>query len=343
MNKIFTLIFLTIFYLIIFSFNSHADTLTIKDGSILYGKVISKDKDKLKFKTDYAGVIDIKWNKVEELKTDKPIKVLLINDKLILTTDIKNTDKGMSQIMKDEQQWDTAFNSEHLLFINPEPWRLDQGYKISGIVNLSLKTQSGNTNKSELEGDGNIELRGFDDRYTLLAELEHDYTDKKKSADNWKFSGKYDYFITKKQYYGLWLGLERDIFSDLKRRTSIGPHIGYQFYESKPLNLRAELGLSKVYENYIKAKNVDYGAINWFINYDQYFAYDFTQFYHKQNGMWNFEDNRKLTFNSWTGFRFPLSSGIVASAELELEYDSHPYNDIHKTDKTYRFKLGYQW
>jgi hypothetical protein len=42
-------------------------------------------------------------------------------------------------------------------------------------------------------------------------------------------------------------------------------------------------------------------------------------------------------------FLFPLQSGIIASAEVELEYDSQPNTGDNKTDTTYRLKIGYQW
>jgi hypothetical protein len=70
---------------------------------------------------------------------------------------------------------------------------------------------------------------------------------------------------------------------------------------------------------------------------------DLLQRYHRQNGFWGVIGSTKLVWSSWTGLRVPLVAGVVASAELELEYDGEPAEDADKVDTTLRFKLGYRW
>ena len=41
--------------------------------------------------------------------------------------------------------------------------------------------------------------------------------------------------------------------------------------------------------------------------------------------------------------RVPLISGIVGSAEYEIDYDSDPAVDSDTTDQTFKLKLGYKW
>ncbi len=320
-----------------------ADTLTMNDGSVLIGEVLSQEGRSLLFKTSYAGTIKIKWDQVSKIQTKKPVKLMLQNDELISTRYVKNIENGISQIKKENEEWKTAFKTASVAYINPDPWRLGQGYKISGRANFSLKSQHGNTIKDELEMDGLLELRNLKERYTFSGNLEYDTNQDSTTADNWVFSGKYDYFVSRKRYYGVQLTLERDKFTDLDLRTTIGPHVGHQFYEGKELNLGMDIGVVQVDENNIVADDTQYLAMNWNVNYDQYFWDDTIQFYHKNYGLWDWEKSNKITLNSWTGFRFPLRSGIVASAEVEWEYDNKPKDNILTLDTTYRLKLGYQW
>ncbi len=320
-----------------------ADTLTMKDGSVLMGKVISQEGKSLLFKTVYAGTINIKWDQVSKIETKEPVKLMLQNDELISTRYIKNIENGISQIKKQDEEWKTAFKTDNVAYINPDPWRLGKGYKITGRANFSLKSQLGNTIKDELEMDGLLELRSLKERYTFSGNLEYDTNKNSTTADNWVFSGKYDYFVSKQRYYGIQLTMERDKFTDLNLRTTIGPHVGHQFYEGKELNLGMDIGVVQVDENNIVADDTQFLAMNWNVNYDQFFWDDTIQLYHKNYGLWDWEKSNKITLNSWTGFRFPLRSGIVASAEVEWEYDSKPKDHISTLDTTYRFKLGYQW
>lgn len=320
-----------------------SDTLVMKDGSVLMGTILNQEKNTLKLKTSYAGIINVKWDQVKSFQTDKTTTIMLVTDELIKTKQVSNTTDNITQIKKEGEEWRTAFKTHNVAFINPDPWRLGEGYKITGRANISLKSQHGNTIKDEFEMDGRLEFRSLIDRYTFTGALENDNSNSTKTADNWLLSGKYDHFVTKQRYFGGSLSFERDRFTDLELRTTLGPHTGYQFYESTALNLRTETGIVKVYEDNIHADDHDYLAMKWYVDYDQFLFNDLTQLYHEQRGLWDFEKTDKVTFNSWTGFRFPLQFGIIASAEVELEYDSRPNTGIHKTDTTYRLKIGYQW
>ncbi len=320
-----------------------ADTLIMQDGSVLMGEILKQEDNTITLKTTYAGTIHIKWDQVESLQSKDPVTIMLNTDELISTRYVNNTTDGITQIKKKDENWKTAFKTENVSYINPDPWRLGQGYKITGRANLALKTRHGNTTKNELDMDGRLEFRSLRDRFTFTGVLENDTNRGEQTEDNWIFDGKYDYFVSKKRYYGIGLSFERDRFSDLELRTVLGPHIGRQFFETRALNLRLEAGLSKVYENNIAADNDDYAAFNWHTNYDQYFFNEFFQLYHRQNGILNLENTNRLTLHSWSGFRFPVKFGFVASVELEFEYDNDPKPTVHKTDTTYRFKLGYQW
>ncbi len=332
-------------FLFLFAGNSvlYADTLTMKDGSVLKGQVESQEGKSLFFKTSYAGTIKIKWDQVSKLETEQPVKIMLVTDEVIESRYINNIANGISQIKKADEEWKTAFKTDNVAYINPDPWRLGQGFKISGRANFSLKSQHGNTIKDELDMDGIIEFRSQTERFTFSGNLEHDTNKDRTTADNWIFSSKYDYFTTKQRYYGLQLVFERDKFTDLDLRVTFGPHVGHQFYESRAMNLGVDIGMVKVDENNIETKDKDYLAMDWNVNYDQFIWDDIVQLYHKDNGLWDWEKSSKVVINSWTGFRIPLNSGIVASAEVEWEYDSKPKDDVSTTDTTYRVKLGYQW
>ncbi|RLA58525.1 MAG: hypothetical protein DRQ89_15280 [Epsilonproteobacteria bacterium] len=315
----------------------------MKDGSVLMGEIVKKENNSLMLTTTYAGTLKIKWDQVRSFESKEPVSILLKSERLISTRYVNNTDKGNSQIKKIGENWKSEFKTDNVSYINPDPWRLNKGYKVSGNIHFALESDHGNTVEQDIDINGKLEFRSLTDRYTLTGILENDTDKGKQSEDNWFFTGKYDRFTTKNRYYGALLSFERDRFDDLELRTIFGPYVGRQFYETHDLNLRLETGLSQVHESNMKSDNDKYLSFNWFIDYDQYFFNKFTQFYHKHNGLWNLENTQRMTLDSRTGFRFPLKSGFVASAELEFDYDNAPKADIGKTDTTYRVKLGYQF
>jgi len=319
-----------------------ADELLMKDGSRLVGKVVKKGNGTLEFETAFAGVIKVQWDQVSELHTDEPVTVMLGNEETTTATSIKNTETA-TLLEADGDEAASSIEPEQLAYINPEPWRLGQGVRWTGRVNLALELERGNTDSDEFDADAETELRRKQDRFTLRGEFEKDRNDGRVTDENWKLYNKYDYFLSKQLFWGGVVLLEHDKFADLNLRTSVGPHIGYQFFETTAMNLSADVGVLYVDEDFDDNPDNDYWALGWLFDFDRFLVPDRVQFYHRHNGVQDFSESDNLTINSWTGFRFPLYKGIVASTEAEIEYDGGAPDNVDTTDETYRFKLGYQW
>jgi putative salt-induced outer membrane protein YdiY len=319
-----------------------ADELLLRDGSRLVGKVVKKEKGTLEFETVFAGVIKVQWAEVSELHADEPVTVMRVNEETSTATTIRNTEAAtLLEAGGDEPA--SSIEPGELAFINPQPWRLGKGVHWTGRVNLALESQRGNTDSDEFDTDAETELRRKQDRFTLRGQFEKDKDDGKVTDENWTLFNKYDYFLSKKLYYGGVLRLEHDKFTDLNLRTSVGPHIGYQFYESAAMNLNLDAGILYVDEDFDVNPDNDYWALGWLFNFDRFLVPEHVQFYHRHNGLLDVSDSENFTINSLTGFRFPLYRGIVASTEAEIEYDGSAPDTVDNTDTTYRVKLGYQW
>jgi len=319
-----------------------ADELLMKDGSRLLGKVLKQQDGTLDFETTYAGTIKVKWEEVSELHADKPVRIMLDNEELYETTDITQAD-GAAVVTAVTDGTAVSVEPDAIAFINPEPWRYGVGHRFTGRANLALKSQRGNTVSDEIDMDGELGWRWKDDRVTAYGQLEKDSSFGETTAQNWLLTGKYDHFQTERFYYGANTGFEHDEFADLHLRSKIGPHVGYQFFERPTLNLSTDIGVTYVDEDFIDAQDDDYMALSWLVSYDWFIIPDHIQFYHRHNGLLSMQEVGDLVINSWTGFRFPLYLGIVASIEAEVNYDGGVPPDVDSKDTTYRAKLGYQW
>jgi putative salt-induced outer membrane protein YdiY len=319
-----------------------ADELLMKDGSRLLGKVIRKEDDTLEFETGYAGVIRVKWTEVSELHSEEPVRVLLDDEAIVSASTIRNTDAATVLETGPDQQPDTVA-PEKVAYINPAPWRMGEGVRWTGRINIDLELERGNSEEDEFNLDGETRFRRKNDRLTISGQYEEDSTEGVVTTRKWRELNKYDYFITDKLYYGALLGFEHDKFSDLDLRTSVGPHVGYQFFESRERNLDVDVGALYVDENNEEADDDQRWSLGWSIDFDWFLLPDRIQFYHRHVGLQDVSEKDNLVIDSWTGFRFPIYAGIVASTEAEIDYDGGVSGDIDKTDTTYRFKLGYQW
>jgi len=328
----------------VFSAAAQADELILRDGSRVLGEVVKRSNGTLEFKTIFAGTIKVKWAEVAELKTDKAMEFLLSDDSTVKVTKVtNNTDEMIVEGEAASGLPPQTLGQDVVAVINPEPWRKGEGRKFSGLVNFAFERERGNTDQDEIDWDGALTLRGKNDRLRGFGEYEKDVNDNTTTKKKWKLEGSYNYFFTQKWYTGAFARFEHDKFADLDLRTSIGPLIGYQWFEGKELNLSTTTGISYVDEDFIDSEDDDYVALPWGIDFDMFLFDEFVQVYHKQVGFWNLESTNDVVWDTWTGLRFPLAFGLVASTELKVEYDGGAADDADDVDTTYTLKLGYKW
>ncbi|RLA09907.1 MAG: hypothetical protein DRQ60_01680 [Gammaproteobacteria bacterium] len=328
--------------LLLAGFSANADEIIMKDGSRLLGKVVNENSgDAINFETSYAGVIKVKWAEVSELIVDEPVTVLLESGETRKMKSAKNTETGLQS--SSESGVVETFSVGEVAQINPEPWRLGEGLNWSGNVNVVLKRERGNSDKDEYDADFATTFRRLENRLKFYGDYDREESNGDLTDDDWRLNGRYDRFVNKKFYYGGTLGLEHDRFADLRLRTMVGPLVGYEFYESQAMNLDAAVGPLWVKEDFYAAENDDYMGLGWMIDFDRFLIPDRVQFYHRQNGLLQFDDTDNLVWNAWTGFRFPIYAGIVATTEVKIEYDGGTPVGLDDTETTYNIKLGYQW
>ncbi len=329
--------------------DADADELILKDGSRLLGTVISKEDASLKFSTTFAGEITVSWDQVVELRSEEPMKLMLDDDSVFQARTIRNSDDAIvvdDAIVEQDAPVPPprTLGQDELALINPEPWQLGEGYKLTGHINFALSKERGNTDKDEIDMDGDLLWRRRDDRFTMFGEWERDRNNNKKSKDKWNLENSYNYFLAERWFTGAYLGFKHDQFANLDLESKSGPLIGYQWFESTKINLNTQAGpmfVDKKWDN--GHAREQYVAAGWLINGDYYVIDGFMQFYHRQNGLWSLKDSANYTWNTWTGLRFPLILGLVASTELKTEYDNGAVGDTDELDTTYSLKLGYAW
>ncbi|MBQ0718672.1 MAG: DUF481 domain-containing protein [Gammaproteobacteria bacterium] len=319
-----------------------ADELIMKDGSRLIGEVVKQDGGStFDFKTSYAGVIKVKWSQTSELHTDKAITVLLENGETRQINSAKSTETGIATAT--ESGTIESFTLAEVAYVNPEPWRLGEGWNWTGNTNALLNYERGNSEKDEYGADIAMTFRRLHDRVKLNADYDREKNNDILTDENWRINSRYDHFVDKQLFYGATLGLEHDRFADLRLRTTVGPLIGYEFYESKAMNLDVAAGPIWVNEEFYDGDNRDYIAFGWIVDFDRYLIPGVMQFYHRHTGLLEADDTDNLVWDAWTGLRFPIYAGIVASTEVLIEYDGGAQNDVDHTDTTYSIKLGYEW
>ncbi len=314
------------------------DEILLKNGSRLLGAVTGSRDGVVTIETDFAGTLEVDLAQIKSVNTQDPVVILMADD---------SVQRDSSLVISEEQlvlsEPGQTYPLEDLLVVNPEPWELGQGYRWTGSIGFALVRQRGNTDTDELDYRLESKWRSVEDRYTVKASGETDESDGTKTADNWRVSGKYDYFLEDPNYVGMLVQAEKDKFQDLDLRYLVGPYFGRQFYDEPIFSLQGELGFSYVTEEYNMAEDDDYGASNWSIQASSDYLGGDSSLYFNQDGIWNLKDTSDVIVNSTFGLSYPLLWQIEAAVEVLFEYDSGAVDEVDDLDQTYRFRLGYTW
>ena len=319
-----------------------SDEVLITNGDRLTGDIVRQDNETLRLKTSYVGTLEIKWADIVEVVLDGPTTVLLDDGKTVQVESFKRVEDEFVLLPEGSAKTITV-PASNVKVIEPEPWELGQGHKFTGRINISIDNERGNSESNEFDLDFNLSNKWKKNNLLVFGQAEYDTTRGFTTTDKWSVMANLDHTFRGNWYYVGAAMFKKDKFADLQLRSMYGGGIGYRFYESKIKNLKFELGPYYLKDNFYSQPSVDFWGPAWFLDYDQKVWKQRLQIYHRQTGYVAASGGNKFLWRSWTGVRVPLISGIVGSAEYEIDYDSDPAFDAETTDQTFKLKLGYKW
>ena len=218
------------------------------------------------------------------------------------------------------------------------------GAKWKGNANAGLGITSGNSDTNAFNLDAKTSARWTDQRAELFADYNKEDADDVDTVDNRSIGANYDYFFAPKWFATAAGSLETDDIAALDLRSKIYTGIGHQMFEQDDLNLKFILGPGYLDEDFDDGTSFDSVTAAWALNYDQKFMEDAFRLFHDHTIDAPFDGlSDNWLFQSATGVRLPVVNGILASAQVDFDYDNSPASGFREDDTRYSVKLGYEW
>lgn len=316
------------------------DTLKLKDGSMLFGKLLSSDSGQIHFESQHAGALSVPIKNVAELSSEHIVVFKFHDGRVIRLPHVTMTHDPLPINTKDGV---LAYSLADIAIINPEPWMLGVGHHWTGSLIFALELQTGNTDKQEIDVDLNSVWRRSDTRFTLRASGELDEANDNKTSDDYTVIGKSDRFLSDTTYAGANLYFEADEFSQLKRRHMFSAYYGKQWRSTPRLRFSTEPGLAFVSETRTELETETFFAFSWNMDMHSNVLGPKTDSYLTQVGVWNLEDSTDIVINTRIGLKMPVRSKLTVNTQLKLEYDTGAPVDVEEMDTTFTIGLGYRW
>lgn len=326
-------------FCLFFMFSGHpvfADRIILENGDSLTGVIEKLTDDKITLKTDYSTPIVIDISKVRQIFTDRPAEIHLKTGD-ILTGKIVTQADGLLSVEDEQAEEKTAFSFDTLAKINPpdiKRWR--------GNINLGGSLESGNTDRLGLHFAADAVYRTLKNRLTAGYMTNYAREDKRMTTRNHYVEVKGDHFYSERVYGYLGVELLNDTFKDLSLRSTVGPGVGYQFWDEEIKSLSFEAGPSYIYENRRRSSD-DSWMVGRIGSQFRYRIFDFLTFSDRVLFYPSLERGGEFVLRNEAALVVPVNARLSMRLSNILEHDSDPQPGVKKNDVYWIYSLQYSF
>lgn len=320
----------------------HADTIEIKNGARIVGKITQIDAGSVMVDTDFAGKITIKQSEIVSLATDAPIAVRLASGTRFdgrLTAgagggiQIAGTDGTISTTVdKIAATWAAGA-------VDP---LVDRHWAYEASVDVSGKT--GNREQIGTAGEFRATLKTVQDMLQFYALYNRQVSDGAKSADQLKlgvdysnnFAGRYSWYMRDEGGF--------DRVKDVELYNIAAAGVGFDVIKEPKRTLTGRAGLSFRYEGYQSPATADVKSAGLDLGINSDLEFGNSKLVTRLAYVPTFEDfaNYRLTHESY--YQIPLAHPAwKLRLGVSNDYNSTPPAGVEKLDTAYFTRLVLNW
>jgi hypothetical protein len=312
-----------------------ADTLIMKNGDRITGRLDSISAGKAVFETQYAGRILVSLEQVSSMVTDDAYTVRL-NDQS-LSGAFFSASEGQALFTRDgnERLALSDIRSASQSRTQFTPFSLDWGVRLDLALSLADGNSSTEASNVLLEADFQDDLNA----HLLTVLLAREEGEGLLTKDQLDVDYGYRRFISLRWYGAANAEYFQDTLKDIDLRITLGAGMGIQVIDNSLENLATDLSLSAVQEN-IGGDSSTKPALRWGLDYQRFLFAKTVEVFHRQSILQLFSDENGQVYSSSTGIRYAFSERIDTNFRIDLAYESDPPPGNEKTDTTYSLGVG---
>jgi len=316
-----------------------ADTVWLKNGDKLSGKITVFDGGKLLIQTPYAGAVSIDWKQVKTLESDQELLVKQDAYSGEKAKSLKAAEDGKVTLANGEAPKTVELASVQQI-LKPKPVIEDLVWK--GNVDLALDYQRAERDTDDYDIGFKTSARHGQWRHTAQGEYNREFQDDVVTTDNWRAEYSLDRFLTEHWFWQGRLSYKRDHVEDLSRQRVAGTGPGYQFWDDElgAFSLGSLLNRTD-YEYRDGGKDNFYSvAMKW--SYNRYLIGKRVEFFTNGEVGKPLSDVANFSLDSEVGLRYKVTDWASLNLKAERDIISGTKDaDLNKTRYTAGF--GVAW
>jgi len=320
------------------STSTFADTVWMKNGDRLTGKIRVFDGGKLMLQTDYGGSIPLDWSKVATLQSDQelmvkqddltgeraktlmpaePGKVILANGEAPKTVELAS----IEQIMK------------------PKPFVEDLTW--TGNVDVSLDYKRAEKDTDDYDVDFKTKARHGRWRHNANGEYNREFQNEVKTTENWELEYALDRFITDKFFWQGRAGYKRDKIEELRRQRTVGTGPGYQFWDDELGAFSLASLINRTDYQYDTGEKDNFYALGLKWDYNRYLVGKTVEFFTTGEVGRPLGNAADYSLDAEVGLRYKVTDWASLNMKAERDLVSGAEGDTDRTRYTVGFGIGW--
>ncbi|ROS01279.1 putative salt-induced outer membrane protein YdiY [Sinobacterium caligoides] len=324
-----------------------ADTLWMKNGDRISGKMTAVLGDSLSWSSESFGELSIDLTNVKAVSSEERFDVDITDSPRLY---------GCRPFYEDSRQWlqCSQYTLTVLAFADIEeataaavdgpPQPVPTSY--TGFIRLSAESSHGNKEELDVNVSAEESIRLVDTRHIISGEYRIETDDEEQTDKRQLLSYQYNKFLTPVWFLSANTSVSSDDFKDIESRYVAGVGFGYQFWETEFVELSMEAGINYLRETYhIAEEDRNRPAFRWATNYHWYLQGrdKGPDLFYKHEYFVSMLDSSDWEVSAYGGVSYPISDRLSAFVSLQLDYDGQPPATKEAGDRIWLLGVDYGW
>lgn len=311
------------------------DVVHLSNGDRISGKIGGIADGKLTLNSAYAGELAIGVDQIVRIESD---------DKVAL--ELPDGTTGNYQLQPGTAEGDVlllvAGNIIELPLANVKTPVVVEDFVWDAFADLSSVISRGNTDSQNTNLQAQYKLQTGSHRYNVNLRMAREEIDGVTEKEKDRLNLGYDFLFHPKWFFALDATYERDPVSQLDRRASLNPALGYEVWGEPDRSLNFQFGAGYASE---KNNGSDESGSNldWRLEYQQALQGGRMTVFHNQNIYRNLDGRENIVALTQTGIRYELTADLYMNLQANYDYDSEPTAGSDSKDLTFLIGAGYKF
>ena len=311
-----------------------ADTVWLKNGDRLTGKIKFYDGSKLLLATDYGGAIALDWNKIATLESDQE---LLIKESAVTGERAKALQPAEpgKVILANGEAPKTIELASIQQILKPKP--LVEDFVWKGNIDAALDYKRAERDTDDYDVSLKTQARHGLWRHNAQADYNREFQDDLVTSDNWGMEYALDRFLTEHWFWQGRLEYKRDRVEDLRRQRTVGTGPGYQFWDDELGAFSVAGLLNRSDYEYANGENDNFYAVSMKWDYNRYLIGKSVELFSDGEVGKPLANAADYTLDAAVGLRYKLTDWASLNMKAEKDLVSGSEGELDET----RYSLGF--